>query len=56
MVRTGHALRLALRTPMFDGIAMAYNSPAVRKLVTWAVGSALAGSTVSEPVSGASYG
>jgi geranylgeranyl reductase family protein len=43
----GHLLRAALRTPLFDGIAMAYNSPVVRKLATWAVGSALAGSSVS---------
>jgi geranylgeranyl reductase family protein len=40
----GHVVRAALRTPLFDGLAMAYNSPTVRKVATWAVGSALAGS------------
>ncbi len=44
----GHALRGALKTPLLDGIAMAYNNPTVRKLATWLVGSALAGSAVTE--------
>jgi geranylgeranyl reductase family protein len=44
----GHVLRGALRTPLFDAIAMAYNSPAVKKVATWALGSALAGSTLTE--------
>src|SRR5581483_10505494 len=43
----GHVLRGALKTPLFDAIAVAYNSPAVRKVATWAVGSALAGSTLT---------
>jgi geranylgeranyl reductase family protein len=42
----GHVLRGALRTPLFDAIAVGYNSPTIRKLATWAVGSALAGSHV----------
>jgi menaquinone-9 beta-reductase len=44
----GHALRGALKTPLFDAIAVAYNSPSVRKVATWALGSALAGSTLTE--------
>jgi geranylgeranyl reductase family protein len=44
----GHVLRGALRTPLFDAIALAYNSPAVKKVATWALGSALAGSTLTE--------
>jgi geranylgeranyl reductase family protein len=40
----GHALRGALRTPLLDLVAMAYNDPTVRRAATWAVGSALAGS------------
>ena len=42
----GHVLRGALKTPLFDAIAVGYNTPLVRKLATWAVGSALAGSHV----------
>jgi menaquinone-9 beta-reductase len=42
----GHVLRGALRTPLFDALAIGYNSPSVRKVATWAVGSALAGSHV----------
>ena len=44
----GHVLRGALKTPLFDAIALAYNSPAVRKVATWALGSALAGSHLTE--------
>lgn len=44
----GHVLRGALKTPLFDLIATGYNSPAVRKAATWAVGSALAGSTLQK--------
>jgi menaquinone-9 beta-reductase len=44
----GHVLRGALRTPLFDAIALAYNSPAVKKVATWALGSALAGSHLTE--------
>ena len=44
----GHVLRGALKTPLFDAIAMAYNSPAVKKVATWAIGSALAGSHLTE--------
>ncbi|MDB4971106.1 MAG: putative electron transfer oxidoreductase [Myxococcales bacterium] len=40
----GHVLRGALKTPLFDAIALAYNSPSVKKVATWALGSALAGS------------
>jgi flavin-dependent dehydrogenase len=44
----GHVLRGAMKTPLFDWIAMAYNNPSVRKAATWAVGSALAGSSVAD--------
>ena len=44
----GHVVRAALKTPIFDGLALAYNSPLVRRVATWAVGSALAGSSVSQ--------
>jgi geranylgeranyl reductase family protein len=44
----GHLLRGAFRTPLLDVVAQAYNSPTVRKLVTGLVGSALAGSRLSE--------
>jgi geranylgeranyl reductase family protein len=42
----GHVLRAALKTPLFDAIAIGYNNPAIQRLATWAVGSALAGSHV----------
>src|SRR5258706_11248998 len=38
----GHVLRGALKTPVFDWIAAAYNNATVRRAATWAVGSALA--------------
>ena len=44
----GHVLRGALKTPLFDAIALAYNSPKMRRVATWALGSALAGSSLSE--------
>jgi geranylgeranyl reductase family protein len=44
----GHVLRGALKTPLFDAIALAYNSPSVKKVATWALGSALAGSHLTE--------
>jgi hypothetical protein len=44
----GHVLRGALKTPLFDAIALAYNSPTVKKVATWALGSALAGSHLTE--------
>ena len=44
----GHVLRGALKTPLFDAIALAYNSPTVRSVATWALGSALAGSSLTE--------
>lgn len=44
----GHVLRGALKTPLFDAIALAYNSPWVKKATTWALGSALAGSHLTE--------
>ena len=37
----GHVLRGAMRTPLFDWIADAYNDPRVRGALTWAVASAL---------------
>jgi geranylgeranyl reductase family protein len=42
----GHVLRGALKTPIFDVLAVGYNSPMVRRVATWAVGSVLAGSHV----------
>ena len=42
----GHVLRGALKTPLFDAIAVGYNSPSIRRVATWALGSALAGSHV----------
>jgi flavin-dependent dehydrogenase len=47
----GHAIRGALKTPIFDWFAMGYNSPytqTVRKLATAVLGSALAGSPLNE--------
>jgi menaquinone-9 beta-reductase len=48
----GHAVRALVRTPLLDGLSTLYNSPRVRGAVTWALGSALAGSHVSKRVSG----
>lgn len=42
----GHVLRGALRTPVFDWLAIGYNNPTFRRAATWALGSALAGSHV----------
>jgi flavin-dependent dehydrogenase len=44
----GHVLRAALKTPFFDAVAVAYNNPTMRKVATWALGSALAGSTLTD--------
>jgi menaquinone-9 beta-reductase len=44
----GHVIRGALKTPLFDGIALAYNSPSVRRVATWAISTALAGSELRE--------
>ena len=44
----GHALRGALKTPLFDAIALAYNSPVVKRAATWVLASALAGSSLTE--------
>ncbi len=44
----GHAVRGVLKTPLLDGVAMAYNSPFIRRVATWAIGSALAGSHLKE--------
>lgn len=44
----GHVLRTALKTPLFDGIAWACNSPRAQRAATWALGSALAGSSLTE--------
>lgn len=44
----GHALRAVIDSPMLDTVADVYNHPLVRKLVVKVLGSALAGSSVSE--------
>ncbi|MDP1914925.1 MAG: geranylgeranyl reductase family protein [Myxococcales bacterium] len=44
----GHALRAAVASPVLDRMADAYNNPMVRKLVVKLLGSALAGSSVSD--------
>ena len=44
----GHALRVAVRTKVLDGVATIYNQPAVRKGVVRLLGSALAGSAVKD--------
>jgi geranylgeranyl reductase family protein len=44
----GLALRRAIESPLLDGIAMAYNSPRVKKTVVRFLGSALAGSVVRD--------
>lgn len=44
----GHVVRGALKTPLFDTLALAYNSPSVRKVATWALSSALAGSQLRD--------
>jgi menaquinone-9 beta-reductase len=44
----GHALRVAVRTKVLDGVATIYNQPTVRKGVVRLLGSALAGSTVKD--------
>jgi flavin-dependent dehydrogenase len=43
----GHILRGAIKTPLLDGVALAYNSP-LRKLATWAVSFSLSGSNLKE--------
>src|SRR5205814_1912925 len=44
----GHALRGAIRTPIFDALAMVYNSPSVKKVAMWALSTALAGTNLRE--------
>ena len=44
----GHALRAVIDSPILDNVAAAYNQPMVRKMVVKLLGSALAGSTVSD--------
>jgi geranylgeranyl reductase family protein len=44
----GHVLRGLLKTPILDWTATIYGSETVRRFTTWAVGSALAGSSVSD--------
>jgi geranylgeranyl reductase family protein len=44
----GHAVRALVKTPLLDGIAMLYNSPAVRSAVGTVVASALAGSKMTQ--------
>lgn len=44
----GHVLRAVIDSPILDAVADAYNNPFVRKAVVKLLGSALAGSSVSE--------
>ena len=44
----GHAIRAAVKTPLVDMVAVAYNSPSVRRAVTFAICSVLAGSAVQQ--------
>jgi flavin-dependent dehydrogenase len=52
----GHAVRGVLKTPLLEGIALAYNSPTVRKAAFWALSSALAGSQLHEQAAPAAAG
>jgi menaquinone-9 beta-reductase len=44
----GHAVRALVRTPLLDGIAALYNSPAMRRAVGTVVSSVLAGSKLTQ--------
>lgn len=44
----GHALRAVVKTPLLDGVARLYNNPSVRKAVVRLLGSALAGTSVTD--------
>ncbi len=44
----GHALRGVVQTPVLDGVAKLYNNPGVQSLVVKVLGSALAGSNISD--------
>ena len=44
---TGHLFRGAVRIGVLDAIARAYERPSLRRLATWAIGSALTASSVS---------
>jgi menaquinone-9 beta-reductase len=44
----GHVIRGMLRTPLLEWVAAAYNNPSVRSVATWALGTALAGSTAKD--------
>jgi geranylgeranyl reductase family protein len=44
----GHALRVAVRTRVLDGVATVYNQPMIRRGVVRLLGSALAGSAVKD--------
>jgi geranylgeranyl reductase family protein len=44
----GHVLRGAIKTPLLDTMAMAYNSPTIRKLAMVALSTALAGTNLRE--------
>ena len=44
----GHVVRALVDSPVLDGLASLYNNPMMRKLVTTVVGSALAGSTLTD--------
>lgn len=49
----GLALRAVVASPILDSVAGAYNNPTVRKAVIKLLGSALAGSSISEVTTGA---
>jgi geranylgeranyl reductase family protein len=44
----GHVIRGMLHTPLLEWVAAAYNNPTVRGVATWALGSALAGSSAHQ--------
>lgn len=44
----GHAVRAIVATPVLDGLAALYNNPLMRKVVTTVIGSALAGTALSD--------
>jgi hypothetical protein len=44
----GHALRAVIDSKVLDGVAATFNQPFIRRSVVRLLGSALAGSTVSE--------
>ena len=44
----GHVVRGLVASPVLDGLASLYNNPLMRKMVTTVIGSALAGSTLTD--------